>query len=193
MRRTRSASTHVQVYVQDQLRSLLEGGAYPTQGSLAEAMGVTQAQISQAKNEGKAIGPAVIEGLAKVLSITEDELKRRALERSKATSGEPELFRVERPSRPLRNEELPGWAEAEKEARRQSNLLDWTFLVARGRTGIVPRQGVTREYVISEAVQALNYAKPEDAVLQTNREIAKKAEAAVRKAKRRKHKTRQGV
>lgn len=188
MRRTRSASIHVKAYVRDQLRILLNDGAYPTEGSLAEAMGITQAQVNQAKNRGTAIGPAVLEGLAKIQGISEDELKRRAQEAWKSAGNEPELFRVAVTGQAPKNEQLPGWAKAEKAARRQSNLPDWTFLVARGRTGLVPRQGVTREYVISEAVQALNFGKSEDAVTRTNQEADRKAEAVAEKAKQRKRK-----
>ncbi len=187
-RRTKRAPTHLQIFVQHQIRELLGSGAYPTQSALAGAMGVTQAHVSQAR-EGNGIGDVIIRGLAKVRGVSEYELRRQAEEEGQRAGKQPELFRVPAADRRQTNEELAGWAKAEAEARRYANLPDWTFLVARGRSGIVPRQGVTRDYVISEAVTALNYAKAEDAVTRTNEEADNKAEALARKARRKKPKT----
>jgi transcriptional regulator with XRE-family HTH domain len=187
-RRTKRAPTHLQIFVQRQIRELLGSGTYPTQSALAEAMGVSQAHVSQAR-EGSGIGNVIIRGLAKVRGVPHYELMRQAEEEGERAGKQPELFRVPPADRRQPNEQLPGWAKAEKEARRYANLPDWTFLVARGRTGIVPWQGVTRDYVISEAVTALTYAKPEDAVTRTNEEADRKAEALAKKAKRKKPNT----
>jgi len=182
----KSAPDPLRAYLQYRVRAWIEEEPGRRGYHLARLAGISGAQITQIKNGGKSVGIKAIRGLAAAFDMTVGQLEQEAGEWSRDPSRRPERFQLllARPS--VRNEDLPGWREAEKQARAHANLPEWCFEVARGRTGIVPRGGATRDYVLAEAWTALQYAQPEDRLRWTNEELDRKADAAEKRAKRKK-------
>lgn len=173
----------MRAYLQSEMRAWLSAEPGRTGQDLARLAGLTGAQISTVKNHGRGAGWETVEGMAQVLGISTDDLKRRALEAWSTQSHEPPNLRLVRDESSLANAEMPGWEEAEKIARIRSGLPDWTFKRARKRTGLVPRDGVTPQFVIDEAASVLRYSSPDEVIEETNKELDRQIEAEHKRAK----------
>jgi len=180
--RGRGLPEYLQKYLQSEIRAWLATDPSRTGEDLGKRAGVSGAQISIVKNHGRGAGWDTAEGMALVLGITLDELKKRAHEAWQTRSPPPRLQLV-REGDGLANGEMAGWHEAEAKVRAQTGLPDWAFEVARRRTGLVPRDGVTPQYVADEAMEVLRYASPDIVIQRTNEELDRKVNA-MRKRKR---------
>jgi len=181
--RGKGAEEYMRAYLQTQVRAWIAAEPGRKAKDLAALAGLTEGQISQVQNHGRAVGMKTVEGLAQAFGITYDELKRRALA---AWEDRPPALRVVREGDQLANCDMTGWDEAEVAARKQMDgMPNWTFDIARRRTGLVPRAGVTVQYVIDEAVEVFRYATPAQVIERTNMELDRKVEE-LRKPKRKK-------
>jgi transcriptional regulator with XRE-family HTH domain len=172
----RSLPDYLRFYLQREIRALLakEGS---TGEELARVMGITGAQVSGIKSHGRGAGWKAVDGLATALGIPLEELIARA--RASQTESPPSTaLRVVRDDDAMANGEMDGWAQAEAEARKQSNLPNWTFVKARRRTGLLPKDGVTPQYVIDEAIEVLRYASPDESTENTTAEYNRKLTAS---------------
>jgi transcriptional regulator with XRE-family HTH domain len=142
--------------------------------ALAKKIGVSKGHISTIRGHDEGAGYRTAKGLADVLGISWDEFETRAKawwedrlkQRPPLRAVTDEIVRM--------NADMPGWAEAEKRARARTPLANWTFLIARRRTGLIPKDGVTPEYVTAEALLAFQYASPEEKLREENEELDQK-------------------
>lgn len=155
---------------------------------LAKLMELTEAQVSQVISRGAGIGYHTIKGMAKVLGITVEELETRALA---AYTEQPVQLRAVRDGDYLVNGDMPGWPDAESAAREQmTGMPPWTFEVARQYPNVIPRDGVTVQYVIDEALKAFKYASPDQAIHRTNEDLDREVTRLRKPASRPPHKKR---
>jgi len=181
--RGKGVPEYLRIYLQTQMAVWLAAAPKRKAKDLAKLAGLTEAQISTAKNHGRGIGYDTFKGMARVLGITGDELEQRALA---AWNQRPADLRVVRDGDFLKNGDMPGWADAETAARIQMDgVPGWVFDQARGRTGLIPRDGVTTQYVIDEALEIFRYATPAQVLEQTSAELDRRV-SELRRPKRKK-------
>lgn len=156
--------------------------------ALAKKIGVSKAHISTIRGNTGGAGYRTARALAAMLGMTFSEYEAKAQSWWEERQRQPPL-RAATPENTRMNVDMLGWPEAEKRARVRSTIPDWCFLIARRRTGLIPKDGPTPEYVTAEAVIALQFATPEEALRDENQELDHKihtmrSKRAKRKSKR---------
>jgi len=156
-----------------------------TQEQLAELAGVSGAEISLVKNHARGAGWNTAEGLAEAFGLTLDQLKQEAAAAYKERPQSIVQLRAVQDGEWVSNGSMPGWEETEIEARKQLAMPEWVSTLARRRPGLIPRGGVTIEYVLNEILGTFRYAPHDQALSRTNEEFDQKV-AELRKPKRKK-------
>lgn len=73
---------------------------------------------------------------------------------------------------------LPGWKEAEKQAKAAISLPSWVWARARKASGVTaPKLPVSQAFVLSVATNIYELTDPEEAMILTNKELQKQLEA----------------
>jgi transcriptional regulator with XRE-family HTH domain len=160
--RGKSFSPEQNERIRDAARQLLSGSDNRT--ALAAELGVSQPSLSNFLNGKTGAGPQLATAIASHLGVSLSSLIGET-----GPGGSDD-------EKPI-NANLPGYLEAEAEAKRISGLPAWTFQVARTRSNLIPRQGVTAQYVIDEAAQVLRYADPDEVARRTNAALDRRIKA----------------
>ena len=155
----RGLPPHINAYLREQVEDLLDRNEWTGQ-ELAARIGVTGASVSYLRNQGRGAGHQFEDGIARVLGITVDELRSRALAASKVAT-EPSVAEDSRVEYDGRYANLVAALEFLKLELHPVTLERASSLNAKAPTDLSRAKWVERLKILDEDVRAEMGAMPE--------------------------------
>jgi transcriptional regulator with XRE-family HTH domain len=156
--------------------------SYESAEKLAEVLGVPAIWLYKGEGEMESEGKQPSEEPA-----PQPQPETKTVSVTTTDEADPDADSIEPPESLPMYGNLPGWKEAEKQAKATISLPSWVWAQARRACGVMsPQLPVTQAFVVSIAKGIYELTDPTEAMIRTNRELEKQLEALRKRYAKRK-------